>query len=274
LETANVRAALERRKARTALAAALLIGGLTTITPARAQFSWFGPSEASPQDIYDTISEHGFRLVGPLYRNGRVYLADVVDRRQRRERLVIAAESGQIVQRFLVDFGDAGGRRTAAVRPPPADDSFFSRLTRGWDDEPPPRPPLGLDNGDTVQVPAPTRRREPRVVTRTEGTVPPPAPVTATPLPSGTTAKPDAAPPATASAPAGTPPASGRGTTVSTDPLRLPGTRPTEPAKPAPTVASKAPAPPAPAAPPPAPATPAPAAPQAKPADVPVAPLD
>jgi hypothetical protein len=291
-----MRASISRRgiRARSVLAAAFLIGGLSA-TPARAQFSFFGPSEVSPQDIYDTVAEHGFRLIGPLYRNGRVYLADVIDRRQRRERLVIAAENGQIVQRFLVDIGGGAGPRGPVPQvAPPRDDSFFSHLTRGWDDEPPPRPPLGLDNGgDRVQVPAPTapaaapRRREPRVVTRTEGTVPPPGSVTSSPLPvpAPQPAKPDAGkkPDATASAPANapdqtgtpapadTPPASGRGTTVSTDPLRIPGNRQPDAAKPtsAASVASKAPTP-APAAPatPPKPAAPA------RSNDVPVAPLD
>lgn len=285
-----MRAATERHlgvRGTTLLAAALMAG--LAATPARAQFNFFGPSEVSPQDIYDTVAEHGFRLVGPLYRNGRVYLADVIDRRQRRERLVIAAENGQIVQRFLVDLGGSGGPRGYAPPAPPRDDSFFSHLTRGWDDEPPPRPPLGLGTqGEGVLVPAPAappRRREPRVVTRTEGTVAPPAGVTATPLPAPApqSTKPEVAktPDATAStpasppAPAGTPPASGRGTTVSTDPLRLPGTRQPEAPKPTPAaVASKAPTPA------PSPAAPAPAAPPAKPTapaptnDVPVAPLD
>lgn len=286
MEDIDVRHATKRpgnSRGRVALGAALILLGAAA-TPARAQFSFFGPSEASPQDIYETIADHGFRLVGPLYRNGRVYLADVVDRRQRRERLVIAAESGQIIQRFLVDLGGPDRRAPSVAQPaPPRDDSFFSHLTRGWDDDAPPRPPLGLDGQGNEFMPSaplapPPRRREPpRVVTRTEtGPITPPAAVTATPLPSGTpqSAKPDAT---TGSAPAGTPPTSGRGTTVSTDPLRIPGSRPADTAPkptPAAAVASKANPSPAPAA-----STPPAAAPQPKPAaapstDVPVAPLD
>lgn len=266
---------------RSAMAAILL--GLGATSPARAQFNFFGTREASPEDVSDTIAEHGFRLVGPLYRNGRVYLADVLDRRQRRERLVISAENGQIVQRFLVDVGPERQPPAYVSRAAPRDDSFFSHLTRGWDDGPPPRPPAGLDGPEglppVVAPSAPRPRPQPRVVTRTEA---PPAAVTATPLPSatavapapaqGAVAKPEVVTvPSANGAPSGasTPSSSVRGASVSTDPLRIPGTRKIEDApKPAPAAvaASKAPDP-----------TPAPAKPATAPSvpkDVPVAPLD
>jgi hypothetical protein len=261
---------------------ALALIGLGGTTPARAQFSWFGPSEASPQDVYDTIADNGFRLVGPLYRDGRVYVADVIDRRQRRERLIVSAESGQIVQRFFVDAGASDRRQALAerARPQPRDDdSFFSRLTRGWDDQPPPRPPVSLPrqpDQDLVQpsvvLPRAKPRSEPRVVTRTDV-----APVTAAPLApvpgptpdkkSDTAAKkPDATPGAAAPNPAdATPAGAGHATTVVNDPLRIPGSRKPDEAKPA-AAAAVATAKPAEAP----PVKPAPA----KPADVPVAPLD
>lgn len=247
---------------------------LLAAEPASAQFSWFGSREASPQDVSDTIADHGFTLVGPLYRNGRVYLADVIDRRRRRERLVIAADSGEIIQRYFVDVGPGRRAPVAAPRQTPRDESFFSHLTRGWDDEAPPRPPTGIPGQDVVVVPAPTAplarpKPQSRVLTRTET----PA-VTASPLPppGSVTAKPEAV---TVPTPREAAPSNVRGTSVSSDPLRIPGTRKAEEAraaKPAgatsaaagktaaePTVA----APPAPAKPKPAPA-----------ADVPVAPLD
>ncbi|WP_319935740.1 hypothetical protein [Lichenihabitans sp. Uapishka_5] len=255
--------------------------GLVASTPAWAQFSLFGSREASPEDVSDTIAEHGFRLMGPLYRNGRVYLADVLDRRQRRERLVISAESGEIVQRFFVDVGPE--RQAPMPRAAPRDESFFSHLTRGWDDSPPPRPPAGLSGSDdmppvTPLAPRPVRP-QPRVVTRTETG---PVPVTASPLP-----PPNATPSAPATASNGNPevvavpsrrpdaasvvavpPSSVRATSVATDPLRIPGARKPEEAKAAPvTTAVKTvdPAPTTAAAPPTT---------KPKPADVPVAPLD
>ncbi|MCW6510209.1 hypothetical protein [Lichenifustis flavocetrariae] len=255
--------------------AVLLTPGATR--PAAAQFGWFGSSEASPEDVQDTIASHGFRLIGPLYRNGRVYVADVVDRRQRRERLVIAAESGQIVQRFFVDVARPDRTVPDAPsnfrRPPSSDDSFFSHLTRGWDDSPPPRPPIGLADPDggfgVPRAEPPPRQRprqEPRVVTRTDV-----APVTATPLPPPTvpapTRKPEASQatlPATAPQPA--PPSSTRATTVVIDPLRIPGTRKPDEAKPPAAIAAGKPAD--------QPSTQAKPAEPPKSADVPVAPLD
>ena len=262
----------------TILVSALLLG-LGALTPAQAQFNFFGSREVSAQDVSDTIADHGFRLVGPLYRNGRVYLADVIDRRQRRERLVISAENGQIVQRFMVDVGPERRPPAYVSRAAPQDDSFFSHLTRGWDDEPPPRPPLGLDAPERLPsaiAPAPRPRPQPKIVTRTD---PGPGPVTSSPLPPPSSVVPSPTPqapaaskpetvavPAPASTTASTPPASNvRGTSVSTDPLRLPGTRKAEEARstPAAAVATKA------SEPVPPPAKPKPAA-----ADVPVAPLD
>lgn len=259
--------------------ALLTLLGVGFAAPAQAQFGLFGSSEASPQDVVDTIAEHGFRLVGPLYRSGHAYVADVIDRRGRRERLVVSVETGQIVQRFFVDVGAAERRQAMVERPRPGDDdSFFSRLSRGWDDEPAPRPPLVVPDASqpdaestTVLVPRPRAPREPRVVTRTE--LPPakaaPPPVPGPETPADTVEKRQDAPAASANpaAPAGSP----RATSVSTDPLRIPGTRKAaEPKSPAATVATAKPPepPPAPAAPPPAPAK------ASKPADVPVAPLD
>ena len=254
-----------------------LLVGFGAASPAHAQFNFFGSREVSPDDVSETISEHGFQLVGPLYRNGRVYLADVIDRRRHRERLVISAETGQIVQRFLVDVGPERQPPASASRAAPRDDSFFSHLTRGWDDEPPPRPPLGLDGPErSSPTTAPRPRAQPRVVTRTET---PPAAVTATPLPPPTAVAPSSDPGPTPAkpevvavpTPSATPPQSGvRGTSVSTDPLRIPGTRkPDEPKPASATVATTKPPEPAP---PPASTKPKPTEPASN--DVPVAPLD
>ena len=263
-----------RRRRRVMLAPAMLL--ILAAEPAHAQFSWFGSREASPQDVSDTIADHGFTLVGPLYRNGRVYLADVIDRRRRRERLVIAADSGEIVQRYFVDVGPERRAPVAAPRQAPRDDSFFSHLTRGWDDEPPPRPPVGLPGqNEVVTVPAAPLVRpkpQPRVVTRTEAA---PTPVTAAPLPppGSAGAKPEVVTvPSTASS-GDSSPSHVRGTSVSTDPLSIPGTRKAEESRAAKaaaaaTVAASKPAEPVAAVPPAVKPKPAPAA------DVPVAPLD
>ena len=102
-----------RRRAR-AFAAMGIAGSLlvTLSGSAEAQFfGWFTPppppyssrpqrAMISPGDIYRIVADHGYRVRGRLKRNGRVYLADVVDQSGRRLRLVIDAYEGNIVQRF------------------------------------------------------------------------------------------------------------------------------------------------------------------------------
>ena len=270
------------------MGAALAIGTLcllATPLPAAAQLGWFSNGDSSSQDAYDTIASHGFRLVGPLMQNRDVYIADVIDRRQRRERLIISRDDGRILQRYLVDLsGDGGPARLSPPRRARPDSDFFSRLVRGFGDDAPMRPPADIDQPDRrdavepspPRAPRPTKVRpsdiEPRVATRRDD-----APITARPLtpepsPAPTRAAPSA-PTATATpatpvpaekpqvvpAPAPTPsPPPTRATVVTTDPLRIPGVKEKEPTKPAGVVAAK-------------PAVPA------KPAasgDVPVAPLD
>ena len=278
---------------------ALLCG--VSAQPASAQFRFFGESEASTQDVYDTIANNGFRMAGPLMRNGEVYVADVIDRRQRRERLIISRSNGQIVQRFFVDLNGRPGPYAAQpgygyAAPPPQrapvarndDSDFFSRIVRGWGEDAPPRPPGDIENGAASgavmppSLPRPqrmTRPRptdtEPRLAVRREE-----APITSRPLPVPAPAPSPVTPPVEKVAPAAekppvtsapptasTPPT--RATVVNTDPLRIPGQREPEAPKPTPaaTVAAKQPAP--------VPAAVKPAPPKAAPvADVPVAPLD
>ena len=282
---------------RTALRA-LMLGAVMACTlpssQAFAQFSFFS-NDVSAQDVYDTIADHGFRLAGPLVRNGNVYVADVIDRGRRRERLIISARNAQIVQRFFVDVSGSG-RRGPYADPPPArtarnsddDEGFFSRLTRGWGDDSPPRPPASIDSGlpSEAVVPRTSPRRvvrpksndvEPRLATRKDD-----APVTASPLPAPapapqaspvqTLAPPAAAqpaptvtatapqPPAATSVPSAPASSTTRPVVVVTDPLRIPGERPKDAPKPAAEAAATKPAPAV--------------KPSAKPADVPVAPLD
>jgi hypothetical protein len=276
------------------LASALLCTALTL--PASAQFGFFGQSEVSQQDVYDTVASHGFRLAGPLFRSGRVYVADVIDRRQRRERLIISASSGQIVQRFFVDVsgpsrrpgygdglpgepnGEALPQRVPLARAD-SGDNFFSRLVRGWGDDAPPRPPVGLDNGGENEAVMPrvparpprvTRPRqiEPRVVTRSED-----APITSSPLPPPgqgsvpVTPTPTPAQSSPAAASPAAPASNTRATTVVTDPLRIPGKKEPDTLKSTTAAATtKAPA---------ASAAPKPPSDKAAPAgDVPVAPLE
>ena len=267
------------------------------VQPAAAQFSWFGQGEVSSSDVYDTISSHGFRLAGPLMQNRDVYVADVIDHRQRRQRLIISRSNGRILQRFLVDVGHPGpyaalpGTPDGGALPTRrrSEPDFFSRLAHGFgDDGPPPRPPADIDNPDrdredAVEPRLPRQDRlarprpadiEPRLATRRDD-----APVTARPLtpepqpmqPTPAPSRPAPAPAPAASieksapvqqiaptpAPAASPPPA-RATVVTTDPLRIPGIKEPEKTKPTVTTAKVI----------------EPIKPGPKATDVPVAPLD
>ena len=99
---------------------------------------WFPPiGAASPQEIAQRLRAEGFVLVGPLRRNDTVYLVDVNGGPAGRERLVIDAWSGEILQRFVARSpyprpGVGGGYviergefdSPPPLAPPPARDFF------------------------------------------------------------------------------------------------------------------------------------------------------
>ena len=140
-------ATLRRLLARLALAA---LPTLAAATGANAQWfpptsalpreyvQWFPPmGAASPNEIAERLRAEGFVLVGPLHRNDTVYLADVNAGPAGRERLVIDAWSGEILQRFVPRNpnsrpGAAGGYVIERgefdipppLAPPPARDFF------------------------------------------------------------------------------------------------------------------------------------------------------
>ena len=76
--------------------------------PASAQmFGWWGyqPFETqeslTPGEVRRDLQRRGYRVTGPLIRNGRVLLADVVDGRGRSLRLIVDPVEGEILQRFV-----------------------------------------------------------------------------------------------------------------------------------------------------------------------------
>ena len=81
-----------------ALAASFLSLGATS---AKAQlfFSW-GDRAVSPMQVERMVEASGYRLTGPVMRNGPVYLANVLGRENDRERLVIDARDGRLLQRY------------------------------------------------------------------------------------------------------------------------------------------------------------------------------
>ena len=155
------------------LAAAVLPGA------AQAQFfgGWGGWDEGgtwdglAPQQVRRAITERGFRVLAPLRRNGNVFVADVVDQRGRRERLIVAAADAQILQRFLVDDGRGGPARGDDERGlvPPADiPDAGRRVARPVDRDVPPQRfgDLGAGGDDPAIAPnAPARRSAPPIRT-------------------------------------------------------------------------------------------------------------
>ncbi len=76
--------------------------------PAQAQlFGWWGHQPfayrdvMTPGEIRRDLARQGYRMNGPLQRNGRVILADVVDGRGRQLRLIVDPVEGAILQRFV-----------------------------------------------------------------------------------------------------------------------------------------------------------------------------
>lgn len=85
-----------RPRAALALAASMLGLG----APA-AQAQWFNSDSAlPPARVERMVQASGYRLTGPIIRNGRVYLANVLGREDDPERLVIEANSGRLLQRY------------------------------------------------------------------------------------------------------------------------------------------------------------------------------
>ena len=262
-----------------------------------------------PSQIYNSITDRGFRVIGPMRRNGSVFVADVVDRRGRRERLIVAAADGEILQRFLLqDPGFGTSPRNDLAQPRQEFGQPVERADRG--DLVPPASIPNVGDGETAvepqrqrALPRPIKPQRPRVVDRTpdetqhRDVVPSHAgPRVKLRVPADATAKHPSEPatstasrpadtPEKPSVPAPTPAAPTTTTTKLSDPLAIPGGEPkaAKPPAEAPKASAAAGTPsnprvipgtvtgaPAPATPPPAPAPAAPA----KSSDVPVAPLD
>jgi hypothetical protein len=92
-----------------ARAAFAALTAFTALPSADAQ--WFPPMGAAPPDeIIQRLRAEGYVLIPPLRRNQTIYLADVTSGSGGRERLVIDAWSGEILQRFVARRGS--GRRS------------------------------------------------------------------------------------------------------------------------------------------------------------------
>ena len=138
------------RAAALAVAAGLLLCGAGS---ADAQwFRWPSWDDAiPPMRMERMIEASGYRLTGPVLRNGPVYLANVLGRDDDLERLVIDARDGRLLQRYAA--GALARQRVVAegwADPPRAQRD----VADAWSDDEraPPRPPAGMA-GDPGNAP-------------------------------------------------------------------------------------------------------------------------
>jgi hypothetical protein len=143
-----------RRLAWAAATAVLL--ALPAAAQAQGFFFLFG--SPSPYEIERRLEAAGYVVTGPLTLRGDVYVADVVARGEGPERLVVDAQSGQIVERYR---GRADHWREAAAPP-----SAWGDDPRQWNG---PRPPaeIGPDVAppDAFEPPKPDVLETPKVET-------------------------------------------------------------------------------------------------------------
>lgn len=123
-----------------ALALAVALLGMGTSS---ASAQWFGWDPAlPPMQVERMIQASGYRLTGPVIRNGSVYLANVLGREDDPERLVLDASDGRLLQRFRAGRARprfASGDWSGQPRPQTSiSDGFMDHLS---DLVGPPRPP-------------------------------------------------------------------------------------------------------------------------------------
>ena len=163
-----------RRAARNLVAGLALAVGLTAgVAPAQAQlfgfwgtrsFSYGGSSGLSLGELQGIVSDEGMRLVRPPVRNGNVYVADAIDARGWQHRLIIDADSGNIVQSF-----GRGQVPTQRYEASPAPAVPPARIARAAPNEPYVIPGIGGENSSIVRPvakPKPKAAKKPPVIAR------------------------------------------------------------------------------------------------------------
>ena len=197
---------LRQLVARAAFAA---VAAFALVPPVDAQWLPFGA--APPGEIVRRLRAEGYVLIHPLERRDTVYLADVAGGPAGRERLVIDAWSGEILQRFVVrrrGYAPEGGEfsEPPPLGPPPPRDFREGNYGNG-----PEGPSGGYEAQPKARVksrPAATARKggEPRQATPAAQPAGPQNAGTGSPGGAPAAAAPGAAPPPTAAAPAAAPP--------------------------------------------------------------------
>jgi hypothetical protein len=207
---------------------------MAVVPQAKAQWSPFGASQ--PGEIVQRLQAEGYLLLGPLVRKETVYLADVRAGPRGRERLVIDAWSGEILQRFVARRGRNGlgfvleggdFNEPPPLGPPPAR-AFREETDLGPEEAPPKARVKSKPSATARRLAEPKPLAQPGATSGVAGAAP------ATPAP------PSASPAATA--PAGPPPGGPAG---AASPETPPASAPSQPGKEALPKPIAAPAPPA-----------------------------
>lgn len=153
-----------------ALAAGL---GLAAQGGVRAQ--GYGGWDYPEARLEHRLTASGYRLLGPVARNGGLYLVDVEGRPGLVERLLIDAHSGELVQRFQIrslappTYAAAGPDRQLRRDPPrpPAMIGALEPAPVGEADISLPAPPLRvvrLDPAPAPEIAAPPRKALPQII--------------------------------------------------------------------------------------------------------------
>jgi hypothetical protein len=200
------------------LAACVVAGGLATFTASSAQaqlFNFLFGDGLRASQIERMLEIRGMQPLGPISRNGRVYIADVAVAAGRSQRLVIDAYDGRILERFRLGpryYADIASPRPpvdigtdAVERPPPNSSSnggwpvvipFIGESTERGDEAASPNiaaVPRGDDVDAKGKAKASVKHKK--------------IDLTPTSQPSSTPSTPADAKPATSEASSGTPPA-------------------------------------------------------------------
>jgi hypothetical protein len=147
----NIRSNLSLPRASVAalvLAASVLSLGATS---AKAQFLFNWDQAVPPMAVERMVEASGYRLTGPVMRRGPVYLANVLGRDNDRERLVIDARDGRLLQRYSAEERrQFSAGEDWSSRPRPRDFMFDGGFERD-DNGPAPRPSADV-YGDSGQL--------------------------------------------------------------------------------------------------------------------------
>ncbi|HTR12287.1 MAG TPA: hypothetical protein VMI72_03280 [Roseiarcus sp.] len=207
------------RKQRRRLGPRMALAALAAVFMGTAAEAQLLPGAAPRLEIAERLRANGYSLIGPLKRRDTVYLADVQGGDGGRQRLVIDAWSGEILQRFVARPGGGyvvrGGEFDGPppLGPPPKQD-FLAQpgYAYGQPQEEPAAPPRSRhSHSRTKQRPATevSKRTEPERSQPTAASPPNAAPEPATPAeaakepdkPETPTAAPQAAPAPSPAAP-------------------------------------------------------------------------